>query len=589
MVKGKDMRENKIKIKFEDIASLILLLYPLRKIAWGIDIMDAGYALGNYQNFEVMDQTWKLATYYANLFGRFLQWLPIGDTWIGMNIYTGILIGIAAAGTFRYLCQSWGSVKDFPVKHVLFIAELVALSLCWAPSVLLYHYGGYLFMTVTVLLLVRAIKRDKGWQFFIAGVILGSCVFVRMPNITYMAFILPVWYGAYLYWDKQWLEKGLRQTGYCIAGYMAGIVPPLLMIIVKYGWTAYPDMMKGLFGMTDTATDYKPTSMITAMLGDYGRYSIWLLLFVLYFIAGVILFNIKRGVWETVKKVLYCAGMLVLIRFCYGRGMFDFSYNTYFSMYKWITVYLLCVILLCIYLLVDKKAKREHKLWAGFLLTIIFITPLGSNNNLYPIMNNLFLAAPVSVYLLFQTAKPYYSFFPVKGMLLFLCTCVSVQSILFGCCFVFHETAQTGQEWVKADIPGTSKLRGMYTLGDKNAQLAELGQYLAENELLNKKVLLYGNIPAISYLFDLEPAIYTTWIDLASNPIDRMDLTIQNQEFPVVIVSQSAGGYLEKVLTGGESEQYLWENEKQRAIGTFLMEGQYQCVFKNQGYYVFWR
>ena len=50
----------------------ILLLYPLRHAVLGADLMDAGYALGNYRFFDVMNPMWKLATYFANIVGVLL-------------------------------------------------------------------------------------------------------------------------------------------------------------------------------------------------------------------------------------------------------------------------------------------------------------------------------------------------------------------------------------------------------------------------------------------------------------------------------------------------------------------------------------
>lgn len=95
----------------------------------------------------------------------------------------------------------------------------------------------------------------------------------------------------------------------------------------------------------------------------------------------------------------------MILRFCYGRGMFGFDYTGYFSMYKWVTVYLLIVIILCIYCLVDSKISQQQKLWSAFMLVIIFITPLGSNNGLYPIISNLFIMAPVSFVFLYEIFK----------------------------------------------------------------------------------------------------------------------------------------------------------------------------------------
>lgn len=128
----------------------------------------------------------------------------------------------------------------------------------------------------------------------------------------------------------------------------------------------------------------------------------------------------------------------MILRFCYGRGMFGFDYTGYFSMYKWVTVYLLIVIILCIYCLVDSKISQQQKLWSAFMLVIIFITPLGSNNGLYPIISNLFIMAPVSfvfLYEIFKNVREEYVFV-CKSMVIFIIGCTFVQCFLFGVFFI---------------------------------------------------------------------------------------------------------------------------------------------------------
>ena len=410
--KIKDLKQNIV----EYIFALILLVYPLRKITIGIDLMDAGYSLGNYRFSAVMDKMWKLATYLANLTGELCTRLPFGDTWIGMNFYTSLIIGMTAAATYVFLVKSFGK-NSMAYKFLFFIAELVALSLCWAPSVILYHYLGYIMMTATVVVLYKSIINDDKKGYVIAGVILGLSVSVRMPNVTYMAFILPVWYFCFIKKQDNWFGILVNRTLICIAGYLLGLIIPISFICIKYGIEAYPQMIVSLFGMTDKATDYKPTSMITGMLGDYFNYSAWLVLFVLYAVIGIVLFKIKDRLLSNLKilkkyesilikviKVGYVIGLFGLLYVCYARGMFGFDYTTYFSIYKVATVYLLIVILMCVCVLVCKNTKQTQqlnalKLWAVFILIIIFITPLGGNNELYPIINNLFIVTPVSAYI----------------------------------------------------------------------------------------------------------------------------------------------------------------------------------------------
>ena len=49
-------------------------------------------------------------------------------------------------------------------------------------------------------------------------------------------------------------------------------------------------------------------------------YGVRLLLFIIYLVAGLMLVHVVKGRFDKTKKVLFVAGMAVLLRFCYGRG-----------------------------------------------------------------------------------------------------------------------------------------------------------------------------------------------------------------------------------------------------------------------------
>lgn len=589
------------------LPALILLLYPLRHITVGLDLMDAGYALGNYRFFDSLNQMWKLATYLANITGVLLSKLPYGECWIGMNVYCSLLIGGVAAGVYLFMQRRYGQKRKL-FCILLFVAEMTALSLCWAPSVILYHYLGYLLMTVAVMLLVVAITEEKKKYFVMAGVILGLCVTVRMPNITYMALILPVWCDCF--WNRSreeaspkqnaWFGELITRTLYCVCGYLAGLLVPLGVICVRYGMAAYPRMIDSLFGMTDHATDYKPESMVMAMFEDYIHYSAWLFLFLGYMALGLLFFHVfsrrldRNGDNHRVViafQAVYASGLLILLRFCYGRGMFNFDYSDTFSMYKWVTVYLAIVIVLCLWLLLDKTARRDLKLWAVFLLVIIFVTPLGSNNGLYPIMNNLFLVIPASLlmikYVFGKSRKAGINCFAFRITFAFVLVCTAVQSILFGIGFVFHDRGvQENNNRVGIELQCGAAGAGLETTRDKKEAIEELDAYLYQNDLNKKQVILYGRIPAIAYLMDMEPAIFTTWADLDSNSIDtlvedleRLSDKTASDALPIIILGRP---FVEGLT---EADGLAWQ--KLERIMDFVEENGYRRCFDNEAYIVF--
>ena len=53
MIKTDDLKQKKKVNIMKYLPAVILLLYPLRNATRGLDLMDAGYALGNYHFLAV--------------------------------------------------------------------------------------------------------------------------------------------------------------------------------------------------------------------------------------------------------------------------------------------------------------------------------------------------------------------------------------------------------------------------------------------------------------------------------------------------------------------------------------------------------
>ena len=81
---------------------LVLVLYPMRHVKLGGDLWDVGYNYGNfmYPQLGRMGKTWYFSTYFASKLGHLLTLLPYGNTWIGMNVYTGLIasLGLCLCG-----------------------------------------------------------------------------------------------------------------------------------------------------------------------------------------------------------------------------------------------------------------------------------------------------------------------------------------------------------------------------------------------------------------------------------------------------------------------------------------------------------
>lgn len=629
-----------------------LFLYPFIRVCQGLDVADTTYSLANFQYFGEMDGTWMVATFLSNVWGNLLMHLPFGGTLIGMNCYT---VSVQSA---MALMAYFGLRKKMPAP-LLFLGETIALGLCWSPSVILYQNLTYFFMTAGVLLLYHGLmqqgvempdSRGRGVMenrrgsvgaacdkrqrlyFVAAGLCLGANVAVRMPNVVHAAFILVVWYGIRL------RQKNIAASiGWCLAGYLAGFGLPFLAICLRCGVSAYPDMVRTLFAMTEQATDYKPASMVTGMFGDYAKGLYWLAFaMVCMAAAGLALAARQRlyGVKESnddneyncgwkidiasdrqsaykitgvIIKFGYVLLLLVLLRFYWGRHMFTFLYYDYSGIYYPVVLLLLVAIGTAVFCLLKRDVAAEKKILAAAVLLEIFLTPLGSNNKLYPIINNLFIVLPFLLWAAYDAASANLrtnvglhvsddSFlwrFPLIGLVTF----VLVQSIGFHMTFVYNDGVWGEPRDMQVVFP--EKAAGVWTNRERGVLLEELVDFAKEEGLTGRKVICYGELPGLSYLLDMPPALSTAWPDLTSYRMVEYERDLaaveaegrNGKELPVVIVSTPVAAYLsddgEAIAWFGVDMEACAADEKLQILGEFLIEHGYAECFGNAGYVVY--
>ena len=155
-----------------------------------------------------------------------------------------------------------------------------------------------------------------------------------------------------------------------------------------------------------------------------------------------------------------------------------------------------------------------------------------------------------------------------------------MQSIRFGMDFVFHDTLSDNENRVEINFSNSKVANGLKTSEYTKTELEDLEKHLIENELINKKVILYGDSPALAYIFDMEPAIYTTWADLDSKDMERLltDLNKITSDYPVVIFDNKTIENIEK--TSFRYEKFL-------VIRAFMEKNGYKQNYISDRYTVY--
>ena len=399
----------------------VLLIYPLRHVFIGGDLWDVGYNYGNFVNFseESLGTTWFFSTYLAGAVGHLLTLLPFGRTMLGLNIYTGLTVSLLAIMGYLFF------TKVLNVSPVLaFLGEMIAVSMCWCPTALLYNYLTYILFFACLILLYQGLRLEKRWMLVLAGACLGVNLFVRFSNLPEMGLILAVW--AYALWDG-WERRGEdenlfgkamtklgKDTLLCLLGYLGALFVFFTWIALRYEITDYVKGIRMLFAMTESATDYKPTSMLQGLIWPFKEAVYWItrlgffvaLAFLSGMLAGHLPKRLAQGVGEKLGKpvrwifllgVLACSVMMVFWMLWKrpNAGYFtSFQYHSYDAAYWPCALFWMLALGIGAIEAFRPGNGKINRFYGVSLILVGLLTSLGSNNGIYPSFNNLFAFAP---------------------------------------------------------------------------------------------------------------------------------------------------------------------------------------------------
>ena len=566
-IKNKERFEKIIAV----IVPIIFLAYGLIKSAKGIELADSGYNYGNFKNLSMLDGMWLYSTYLSNVLGALFTGLPFGNIMLGMNIYCGILKCIIPIA-FYYFLTGTKKIK-WPVA---FFGELAALGLCWCPVALIYNYLTYLLFGACIILLISGLLGKKSYLLFFAGIVLGLNVFTRLPNICECALILIV--IGYSVFEKEKVSECIKKSLICIGGFAAAVVVMLLIA----GPSAYINGISELFGATKEATEYSPLGMIGDILAGY-KDSLFYLIRTAGFLIGIIIISILIPV--KLKKIRFAVTVILSTLFLYymeTNSLFGFEYDSLGAVFQFAVLWIDISIIVFITAIIDKNTGSEMRLLSLAGLTVILITPIGSNNGLYPVLNNMFLIFPVSIQLVYDYSRKEISLIKgrLKGDMFFGSLGACIVMLIISCLgtgmfCLFND--KDANYWVEFN----PVLAGMNTNETLVHELTGLsGYYQGITKDGNTELLLYGNIPALMYYLDGEPAISSTWPDLDSYSSEKFEISLDTMDdYPVIMIGQGSLLYDIEDLT---SEVQSDLSNKEKILLEYIKNNNYSLDYVNQ-------
>lgn len=303
-------------------------------------------------------------------------------------------------------------------------------------------------------------------------------------------------------------------------------------------------------------------------------------------------------------QVLWCGVAVLMLVWLYLRGFCSFEFYTYGAILRPGILFLMLTMLIGAVRIFHPASPKEEKLISGMVILVVLLTSIGSNNGVYPSLNNLFVAGPYTLWQCWRFAKyvkdwRLVSSFPSKAVAAAFLVMFLFQSTVFGFCFMFAEA--TGARNITDVIKNNEVLQGVKMSPERARWLSEISAYVDENHLQGREVILFGQIPAMSYYLQM-PSAFNPWSDLRSysyetmeSDLDKLTAEIETGgECPVILMDQEYARQYEAYLQGGEDllrEQGVGEKriewivstkDKYMLVRAFAETYNYDLTFENE-------
>ncbi|SCX02616.1 hypothetical protein SAMN02910339_00429 [Lachnospiraceae bacterium YSD2013] len=548
---------------------VLILLFCFVKVNQGADISDSTYSPTNFMFTDRLDIMWYTSTALANFVGSILVKLPLGNTLLMMNVYTGVFKAITALVAYFFFTKTVKADRE-----LAFAGTIAAVGLCWCPTTILYNYLTYLFFLLGTVLLYKGIVRAKNSYLLLAGFCLGLNVFVRFANLSQAALIVVLW--AYCLIEDKTFKESFFKTLHCVGGYILGIIPGLIVVWATRGFGSVYTGISQLFTMSDEVDSYSIAGMIYATIRTYMDTWPWMEITFFMLVVSMLAFLVfpTKLTW-----VRYLLGTIVaggFSFFLYKKALFTRDYTSYGSIYRFGALILVIMIIWFIVHALNRKAPFEERILSFMGVVIIAVTPLGSNNDIYANLNNMFFVFPLFFFLLVRFVKSNEYLRGIRWSVLLLTLLFVMQSVLFGFKFAFRDG--TYDEKRTAEITGIPAAKGMMTTEAHKKELETLMKVWNQRDLGGAGILLYGEISGLGFYVGETPAINTAWPSLASYSESKFEteMTALDER-----IAQGADATPPIIISNVECDAVLNnpESKKQKILNEFIAKYQYEAIY----------
>ncbi|MCM8710189.1 glycosyltransferase family 39 protein [Clostridium sp. SYSU_GA19001] len=582
-----------------------IFFWPFYNSFKGIDLADTGYHVFNFSNLISYSEKVSYSIYLTNLLGW--AWLKVFGflgIW-GLNFFEVIIEMILVFLLYKMLKSYLGKTNTL---IGLFFSILVSNTYF---NIMNYHQLTMLFYAFIIYFLFYGLKDESYKKLFISGIIFGSSIFVRLPNITAMCFA----FGGILYWyciekkDNKFIFKTLSVF---LLGALVSIILLILLIIISGQLNNLYNSIFRLSGMASSSGGYNIKTLIKKFVqGNMkavvsgGLTLLWtiVLIFNLNYLKSE---NKERGT-QILKWIIF---MFLSIISVYGYYISyklneEVAYIHPFISFSLGIQYIVNFIFM-LYLLKDRKG-RELSLIIFLGIVFSILMPIGSNVGIKHSIMGMWINYPVLVYIIANFIKDGYldikfhlnnNIYNTIAMNDSIKTILIFSSILFIIVLCnFSYKINNFDDYRRYNLKykiNSEKLKGLTTTKREadavNGVLNALEPYKQNNTLM-----VYGNAVLFYYLTDMVSYLDKPWANIDSYTTADFIRDLKNKpdidkKLPIVLKAKT------NTYNGFNEENYLTlikemkdqdQNVKGRNLQEFLKRHNYETLYENDYFIIY--
>lgn len=551
--------------------SAFLLLYLLLFSLYGFDLTDEGYVLYTYQNIFKDPQSvdYGFGVYLTCVFGGIWDVLFGAGGWYAFRILNAIIIVAAYTSLCLLLKKYWH------YKWLVFMSFfIVILNMNVAHGTLVFHYYSFSGFTNTLIgcLLCVAFAKRNYTLLFIASVLLGMNIFVRIPNLTLCLIPYLTAFIVYVY------DKNISILRYYTIIASIGLCIGILLVIA---FIFYEDhdflILNKLNELSGIARDSSHSHGILPMI----KISVIQYLFVLVYMAVIFIFY--KGFHFLYQK--YKNGQpiyllfLVIATYCSIAFLYYGLPTVVQPMFPRMTFLLAIVYSMAVYFIWNNLQNKEAVCYISVFFLISVLQPLGSDLSI----GNM---GPYSIWGMIPVAFVLFTSCISKlGKKDSLILRHATYATLVVCFFSFGKSVyhycyrDEGDRFEKTYRIKNSSLATVFTSEEQGAEidslLNECSKYVKEDNV----ILFPLDMPGLYYLTRTVPALNNPWpILLGEEQFHSRIIKFLGQKHHVVVERDPI------VLNSANLQFY---QSRASALHDFIIKENYKLVWASKNYRIY--